>query len=183
MQFSWLILSGVFVVNMLWLGLIFAAQQLDKKLPRRHLLIPWTSQKFLYMQDFWTMTWGDLIGVPLIWVAFIHLVVYRCLGIWHWLCFLALAVVVTAVFLKMCLSSKHKPDMGFPRLGKVSRIGIIHLPYFGFGVTSAIFCLWFIITGELRGPVLLVGFGGAAFYALCFLGDIKSGNLDPLKRI
>jgi len=173
----------VVVANLLWMVAMFAAQQFDKKLPRRHLIIPWTNQKFLYMQDFWTMTWGDLIGVPLIWVAFIHLAVYRHLGIWHWLCYLALAVIVSAIFLKMCLSSKHKPDMGFPRLGRISRTGIIHLPYFGFGVTSAIFCLWFIITGELWESVLLVGLGGALLYAHCFVADIVSGNLAPLKRI
>lgn len=182
-EFSWTILAIMGVVNSAWMAVMFAAQQLDKSLPPRHSIIPGTNQKFLYMQDFWTMTWGDFIGVALINTAFAHLAVNGCLGVWHWFVFAVLVVAISAQFARMCMNQDHKPDMGFPYAGKISWTGVLHLPYFGIGVVAGAFCVWFIFTGDLRGLVLCVGLGGAAFYALCFVAEIKSGNFDPLKRI
>ena len=85
MEFSWLIFVSVAVFNFLCIGAILVAQALDKSLPPRNSAIPGTRQdpddpksppqKFLYIQDFWTMTWGDGIGVLLIVNAFVHLAV------------------------------------------------------------------------------------------------------------
>ncbi len=183
MDFSWTILGLVFLANLAWIAVMFVAQELDNSLPVRNSLIPGTNQKFLYMQDFWTMTWGDLVGVALIDTAFVHLAVHGCLGVWHWCVFAAAVVVLGLWFANMCMGQGHKPDMGFPDIGKISWLGILHLPYFGSGVAAGAFCLWFIFTGDLRGPVLYVGLGGGALYALCFVAEIRSGNFDPLKRV
>ncbi|MEK7541147.1 MAG: hypothetical protein AAB529_02860 [Patescibacteria group bacterium] len=183
MDFSWTILLVVVLVNSLWMAAMFATQQLDKSLPPRNSVIPGTNQKFLYFQDFWTMTWGDAIGVALINTAFVHLAVNGCLGVGHWLVFATLVIAFSLGFAKMCMGQNHKPDMGFPATGEISPIGILHLPYFGFGMVAGAFCISFVFTGDLRGPVFYVGFGGAAFYALCFVAEVKSGNFDPLKII
>jgi predicted small integral membrane protein len=183
MEFSWTILACVFVANLFWIGVMFLAQQLDRSLPSRHSIIPGTNQKFLHAQDFWTMTYGDLIAVPFINTAFVHLAFNQRVGIWHWLAFLAIAIIAPAIFVKMCLGKDHKPDQGFPDIGKISWHGILHLPYLGIGVASGMLCLWFIFTGDLRGPVLYAGIGGGVFYICCFLGEIFSGNFDPLKKI
>lgn len=180
---SWTILLVVALVNSVWMVLMFAAQEFDKSLPPRHSTIPRTNQRFLYFQDFWTMTWGDGIGVALINTAFAHLAINGCLGVWHWVVFMALVTALAAGFAKMCMSPGHKPDMGFPDIGKISWIGILHLPYFGLGMTAGAFCVWFICTGDLRGPVLYVGLLGAAAYAVFLVLEVKSGNFDPLKRI
>ena len=183
MEFSWMVLTGVIIANLAWIGVMFVAQQLDKSLPPHNSIIPGTNQRFLHMQDFWTMTWGDIVGVALINTAFVHLAVNGCLGVWHWVAFGVLVVALMVQFARMCTSNNHKPDMGFPDIGKISCTGILHLPYFGVGVAAGAFCVWFIITGDLRGPVLCVGLAGGIFYALCFVAEIKSGNFDPLKRI
>jgi predicted small integral membrane protein len=183
MEISWQILVFVAIFNSAWIGLMFFAQQLDKSLPPRLSIIPGTNQKFLYIQDFWTMTVGDFIGVALINTAFAHLAVNGCLGVWHWLIFSVLVAVLAIQFGRMCMSQDHKPDYGFPDIGNISSAGILHLPYFGNGVAAGAFCLWFIITGDLRGPVMYIGLGGGALYALCIVAEIKSGNFDPLKRI
>ena len=183
MEWSWTILFWVVVANLLWIGVMFAAQQLDKSLPPRNSLIPGTDQKFLYLQDFWTMTWGDMVGVALSNTVFVHLAVDGRLGMWHWIIFAALVCGLMVQFANMCMGKKHKPDMGFPDIGKISTLGILHLPYYGIGVAAGVFCMWFILTGELRGPVLYVGLAGGAIYVACFVAEIKSGNFDSLKRI
>jgi len=178
-----MILAVVVLVNSFWMVVMFVAQQLDKSLPARHSIIPGTNQKFLHFQDFWTMTYGDAVGVSIINVAFIHLAVAGFLGVWHWVIFLAMIFALAAGFAKMCMSQGHKPDMGFPDIGKISLIGILHLPYFGFGIVAGAFCVWFIFTGDLRGPVLYTGLLGAAIYAVFWGLEVRSGNFDPLKRV
>jgi hypothetical protein len=128
------------------------------------------------------MTWGDLIGIPLIINAFWHLVVNGNIGQWQWLIFLAIAVVDAWAFRKMCVGKNHKPDMGFPEIGKVSWIGFIHLPYHGVGVAVSVLIIWHIIAGNLWGPVLYVALIGGAIYIASFIADIRAGNFDPLKK-
>jgi hypothetical protein len=70
MEFSWTIAVAVLLVNWFVMGLMFMLQQCDRNMPERHSIIPGTRQKFLYFQDFWTMTWGDAVGVGLIQIAF-----------------------------------------------------------------------------------------------------------------
>jgi len=179
-EFSWLIFVLVMVVNIVCIGVMLLAQAVDKSLSARHSVIKGTNQKFLYIQDFYTMTYGDLVGVPLIVVAFVHLAVQDITYVW-W----GLPVVVVSVpgFLKMCLGKDHKPDYGFPDIGKISFAGILHLFYFGAGIGASVMCVWGLIAGNLTGAVLWVALGGGAFYVGCFIAEIKSGNFDPLKRV
>lgn len=192
MEFSWLIFVVVCLTNALCMGAMLVAQALDKNLPPRRSVIPgtrWTEkdeegnskehwQEFLYIQDFWTMTWGDGIGVLLIANAFVHLVVKDITNLWWGL---PIVVVSGLGFLKMCLGKDHKPDYGFPDIGKVSFAGILHLFYFGAGIAASVMCVWNLITGDLRGPVMWVALAGGAFYIGCFVLEIKSGNFDPIK--
>ncbi len=183
MECRWEVLVVVFLLNTLYVALIFLAQQVDKSLPPRHSIIPGTNQKFLYMQDFYTMTWGDLIGLSFIGNAFVHLVVYGQVGVWHWLVFAVLAVVFAVVYLVMWLGPNHKPDIGFPKAGKIGLQGIVHQPYFGFYMALSVLCIWFIFTGSLNGVVLYVGLVGALFYLVCHEADKLTGNFDALKPI
>lgn len=181
MEFSWTIFTVVAAVNLAWLGLMFVVQKKDKNLPPRLSLIPETNQKFLYMQDFWTMTWGDTVGLTLIYTAFVHLAANGCMEIRHWIAFVMLATIFSFQFARMCTSKEHKPDWGFPDIGKISWGGIIHLSYFGVGVAMNMLCVWF--ADYLSGQILIVLFSGVMFYAVCLIEDIRSGNFDPLKRI
>ena len=157
---------------------MFLAQQFDKSLPEQHSIILGTNQKFLYMQDFWTMTWGDVVGISLIWGAFLHLAIYR-FEFRHWIVFTALTVLFMTGFAVMCFGKNHKPDMGYPYVGKISWNGILHLPYFGAGVSASIFCVWLI---AFPGIVLLVFLSGSVFYLVCFYLEIQSGNFEPLRK-
>ncbi len=180
MEFSWLIFGSVVVANVLCMGTMLLAQTLDKSLPARNSIIPGTKQRFLYIQDFWTMTWGDGVGVLLIANAFVHLVVKDTSNLlWG----LPILMVSGLGFLAMCLGKNHKPDYGFPDIGKVSFAGILHLFYFGAGIAASVMGVWNLITGDLRGPVMWVALVGGAFYIVCFILEMKSGNFDQLNRL
>jgi len=167
------------VANVAYIGVILLAQAVDKNLSAHHSVIKGTNQKFLYIQDFYTMTYGDLVGVPFIVVAFVHLAVQDITNVWWGLP----VVVVSALgFLKMCLGKDHKPDYGFPDIGKISLAGILHLFYFGIGIGASAMSVWAFFAGDLWGPVMWVALGGGAFYIGCFILEIWSGNFDPLKR-
>lgn len=181
MEFSWQILVAVFIANLCWMGAMYALQQIDKSLPPRHSLIPGTKQKFLYMQDFHTMFWGDAIGLTLIVNAFVHLAVNGHVALWEWVVLLLIIVADGFGFMKMCLTKDHKPDQGFPEIGKISWHGLSHLPYHGAGVAMSLLSIWHIVSGDLRGPVLYVALAGGAIYIASFIADIKTGNFDPLK--
>lgn len=180
MEFSWTIAVVALLVNWFVMGLMFLLQQCDRNMPERHSIIPGTRQKFLYFQDFWTMTWGDAVGVGLIQVAFWHLA-YSSFNTLLWPGY-GLAVFAFMVqFARMCLSDNHKPDMGFPEIGEISAIGKLHLLYYGMSMAAGLSCVIAIVSGHLRGIPLWIGLAGGAFYALCFVLEIKSGNFDPLK--
>ncbi len=182
MSFSWTIFLCVFAVNLLCVLFMRLCQDLDKSLPPRHSVIPGTKQRFNYMQDFYTAWWGDLIGVPLIANAFVHLVANGYIGWVQWAIFVVLAVLLAVGFLNMCLSKDHKPDQGFPEIGKVSWHGLSHLPYLGCGYTLSLFTIGHLVAGHIWGPVLYVALLGGAFYIATFIADIKTGNFEPLKR-
>lgn len=135
------------------------------------------------MQDFWTITFGDTIGVSMIAIAFAHLAVGGSIDAGQWVAFLGVAIVSAAVFAKTCLSNGHKPDAAFPNTGRISWFGILHLPYFGMGIAISVICVWNLVTSNLRGPIMWIGLGGGVFYVVCFVLEIKSGNFDPPKRI
>lgn len=183
MNFSWMTLAAVVVVNALYVGFMYLLQVADKNLPLRHSIIPGTQQKFLYVQDFYSCTWGDLIAIPLVVNAFVWLTMHGFVRSWQWLIFAIIAVADGSGFLMMCLGDVHKPDQGFPEIGKVSWHGLSHLPYHGVGVAMSVLVIWHTINGNLRGPVMYVALLGGVLYLVTFAADVVSGNFDPLKRI
>jgi len=182
MEFSWTILAVVFVANLFWVGVMFAAQQLDKSLPPRHSLIPGTNQKFLYMQDWYTMKYGDVVAVPLIVNAFVHLVALGYISGVQWAITFMLSLLLTIIGIKSCLGPGHKPDQGFPEAGKISLQGKLHMPYFGIGWSMGLVSFYHLVIGHVSGPVLWLGLFGAVFYIAMLGMEFKSGNFDSLKK-
>jgi len=113
----------------------------------------------------------------------VHLAVNGFINSWQVPLLIVVAVVDGLGFWKMCLSKDHKPDQGFPEIGKISRHGLSHLPYHGAGVAMSLLIIWHLAVGNLRGPVLYVALLGGVIYISSFVADIKSGNFDPLKKV
>jgi hypothetical protein len=185
MNLSWLVLAIVFIANLGYIIVLLIVQEMDWKLPPRYstIQIPGTHQKFLHIFDFYTLTWGCITGVPLIFNAFVHLVMCGLIDPQKWITFVGIAVISSVIFAGVCLNSKHKPDMGFPKIGKISWVGIIHLPYLGIGIASTILCLRNIFSIEFSGPVYHLFVVGISIYTASLLADIKCGNFNPLKKV
>ena len=181
MEFSWWIFAVILTVNCFYMGLMYLLQELDRNLSSRHSTIPGTKQKFLYMQDFYTMIWGDFIAVPLIVNAFVHLALHG-LSLAEWVLFFTVIVVDAFGFLWLCTRSSHKPDQGFPEVGKVSWHGLAHLPYHGVVVAISIILIWHIFIDNLHGSILYTSLMGGVLYIVSFIADIISGNFDRLKK-
>jgi hypothetical protein len=183
MQFSFVTLTAVVVVNSLYIGFMFLLQELDGNLPPRHSLIPGTRQKFLYVQDFHSYTWGDLFGIPLIFNAFAHLILNGEISDVQRFIFMTVVIIDGLGFMYMCLGKNHKPDQGYPEIGKVSAHGISRPPYHGIGEAMSLLVIWHIFVGSLRGPVMWVALAGGVIYIASFICDILAGNFESLKRI
>jgi len=182
LEFSWPIFVTVMVANTLAMGAIYVVAQLDKSLPPWNSKIPGTEQKFLAPWGFWTMTYGDLLAIPLVFNAFSHLVVADITNLW-------LGLIIGDIsgigFTVMCLGKRHKPDYGFPQAGKVSVAGLMHSVYFGAGFGAVAVCLWHLfVTGNLPwlSVVTWVALVAIPLYVPCVVLDFTSGNFDPLEQ-
>ncbi|HCC59730.1 MAG: hypothetical protein A2402_02665 [Candidatus Staskawiczbacteria bacterium RIFOXYC1_FULL_37_43] len=174
MKFSWTFYTIAVAGNLFWIMLMFLAEFFDKTLPEQNSIIPNTNQKFLYMKDFWTFSWGDPVGVSLIWAAFLHVAVYR-FELRHWSVFCVLSIFFMADFAMIGLAKEHKPNTRYPCAGKLSWNGILRLPYSGITASASVFCVWLLPN---PGIATLLFVSGGAFYLVCFLSDINSGNLE-----
>lgn len=184
MDFSWTIAIYVVVINLIWVCLMFSVHRMDYvrgNLPYRGSTIPGTVQPFLWMDDFHIMTWGDIVGIPMILTAFAHLVANGYIGLCQWGVFIAVAAYDADFFRRMCLSKDHKPDWGFPEVGKISWGGISHLPYHGVGVAGSAISLVHLALGHLSWSVACYALTGAAIYIASVAADVLTGKFDPLR--
>ncbi len=189
----WKLLVGAYVVNALCLAAMYAVQYRESaagRLPERRSWIPGTRQDFLYLQDFHTTSWGDLLTLPPIAATFAWLKLGGYVARWEVILMGAIALIAAKSFRRMCLSPTHKPDMGYPGIGEVGRVAWLHEPYFGLYIAMAVICighlLWLPISygstyyrPETFQP-LLVALTSLS-YLISFWADIKSGNFDQLK--
>lgn len=168
------VLNWIYIQGMLMLQSFDAEARL---LPPRHSIIEGTNQRFLYIQDFWTMTWGDIGAVPFIWTAFMHLALQNKL---NWVAMGIIGTIAIWLFRSICFRPEHKPDYGFPAPKLVSTAGFFHVLYMGAGVGAGITCLINLCMGKLTGLAMWVGIAGGVLYGITFLLDVVSGNLDSL---
>lgn len=175
------VVGWVFLINTSAIGLMWLIQyQLRStfKIPARHSLIDGTIQRFLYLGDFWTMSIGDLWGLPFVGAAAVSLAYDGHISIS--LLFIAIAVAIpgTMWFGFLCLQPNHKPDWGYPAPGKISACGIIHLIYLTFYVGAAVMTVWSTFSGQLRGLPMWLAWVGGLFYIGTFFADLLNGNFE-----
>ncbi len=185
MEWNWLFFFMALWINSSLCLIQYAAQQIDVvrgKIPARHSIIPGTNQKFLYWQDFYMQVYADLFGFLWLMNAFIHLWIRGYITQWLWIIFWVVFVVSIALFLKSCLAKNHKPDWGFPAVGRISLGGISHLPYFGLQAGMGAVCFISMFTGALEGALKSALAGGAGFVFLMFMFDKNAGHFDHLKK-
>lgn len=152
-------------------------------IPPHRSKIPGTKQFFLQWEDFYTQTYGDFLGLIWVMFVFLHLLVDGHFEYWLLAVFFAVFMVTVLFFLKSCRAKDHKPDWGFPTIGRISLGGFSHLPYLGLNAAMVVICIIKSITGELNGLLFWTFVIGAGFWCLTFVADLSSGHFDKLKTI
>lgn len=173
-----------FLFNAIACLLMFVAEQFDRlgsRIQPRHSIIPGTYQRFIYFEDFSTHTWGDPIGMGLVWAGFGHLV--GRLGAGEWVAFGIIAGIVAPLwFLRACTRPSHTPDWGFPARGKVSLGGVVHLwTHFGPCIGMVALGFWEWIFGAFSGWPLLIWLIGIVVWIVAWRRDQQSGRFDPIR--
>lgn len=173
-----IILNGGFCLQM------WTTQQMDicrGKVQPHNTLVPETRQRFLHWQDFACQLYGNTIGLTLIQIGFFTLAIGN-MTIKHLLILIAIAIASGMVFGFKCLAQDHKPDWGYPTTGNISTGGMIHCVYFGLNIAMVAYCAWgWVITGNLRGPVMWITIAGGVIYSMTFSMDYLRGYFDPIR--
>lgn len=183
MEVNWLLAGIVVAVNTALCFSQYFIQQWEvrrrnSKIPARGSFIKRTDQKFLYWQDFSTQTWGDLCGLVMPQIAFVHL--------WQDTlterrCFPPLMALAGFIFFLFCLRKNHKPDWGYPVVGEASLGGWSHMLYFGANVAIGIIDIYHLFTGQLRGPLMWMALIGGGIWMAAFIQDLRRGRFDPIR--
>lgn len=162
-------------------------------IPPKNSLIPGTAQKHLRMEQFHSMTWGDLIGLSAVWGASLW-VLYLCWGAEGPEVGIRIGGAIIGLgagigFHKMCLGANHKPDYGFPVSGKASVAGTVHSVFFGlsFAVGTAglgvLIAFWNELSDVDAVTATWLGGIGFAIWLAAGITDAAVGNFDKLKPL
>jgi len=133
------------------------------------------TEGFLYIQDYATTLWGDLLAL-----SFIDMAVGERIaeGFPAWLpvalCFGVGAGIATYFHFKEWMGLYHKPDWAYPWKGKVSAGGKLHTVYFSLQVSVVLMGAWFLVTGSLSLFQALAVLVGGVLYLFAIYCDVKS---------
>ena len=167
-------------LHLLFWCLIMLVQEVEEgegRIPKRSVS---KTKPFRYLQDWYTATWGDWVGLSL--VVAVAGYVYTTAH----LPFVAVATLVgfvgTIVFHLWGMDERHRPDSGYPTAGTMSHSGALHLFYFFAQASVGAYVAVLALTGLLQGVPLYLAAVGGAVYMLSFLYDIHTGKFALLKK-
>ncbi len=181
---NWTIFLVVVLLNTALCLLQYGAERIDRKrgkIAKRHSIVPGANNKFLYWEDYYTQTYGDLLCLVWVMNGFAHLLITGRISATQWLIFFIVKIIAITIFLYLNLKPGHKVDWGWPTEGKISLGGFSHLPYFGGLSAMSVICLINIISGELNGLLLYSTLIGGLSYIVTIMADIKSGHFKNKK--
>ena len=183
MKLSLMVFVVAMAVNTVCLVVMYLLQWADRSLPPRGSIFPGTRQRFLHAEDYWVLTYGDFLALPLIANSFAHLVAGGFVSNCQWSLFAAIVAADSIGWLVMFLGKDHRSDWCYPGIGRVSLAGMWHCLYHGLCVAMAFLSLWGAFTGNLCGPVHYLFWVGIVSYIALFVVDTRVGNFDPLKKV
>lgn len=163
----------------------YLLEQMDKKsgiIEPRHSIIPNSdNQRILYWEDFYTQTYGDLLGLVWVMNCFLHLLANGQIKLVDLLILLIFGGVSVFIFIINKLNPKSKPDWGKTLDSKLTIGGLSHFPYFALLSGMSAVCVVNMALGNVAGWLLITTLMGGIIYGITFMLDIISGNFSPLK--
>lgn len=159
--------------------------------------IPYKHQdpNFRLLWNFYSMTYGDAIGLTFIWGASIQAVILASaiphnLGVLANLanpCCLA-GAFATAVFRWVCLKPDHVPDWGNRGVGKLSPGGKVHSVFLGLTVCIGFLgpsCFWpysgTIYFRHHEDLLIASWLIGSTIWLISIIADWRLGRFDPIQ--
>jgi hypothetical protein len=173
------ILSGCLFVAInitMWLC-IYAMQTIESRrgwIPKRHSISPSSAKPFPYFQDYRRGTWGDAIGLSIIyWAAG-----YEVAAFHHDILLIGLSVVLGLFATSLFLLAEillNRINFAIPRLNHLSLTGYVHLVYFFLSASCVAFVLLLIISAKINPQLLIVTIIGSLVYLMSFGTDYWIG--------
>jgi hypothetical protein len=168
------------IVNLCLWFLFFSAQEYAGKqgtLPQRKPFGAVSfSNDFLYVQDYFSTFWGDLVGMSLIDAAFVLIFKQLCINPEILMPAFLSAIAATFLFHTSNTHPSHRPNFSYPKWGVMSVSGILHLFYFFLQTTIVSFTGIFLVVKEADRLVIMLFGLGLIFYLGMFLLDVFTGR-------
>lgn len=161
----------------------FGAEKIDQKrgkIPLRHSLIPGTKEKFLHWEDYYSSTYGDLLGMPLVIYGFYQLIPH--LSSYELISFGPLCIVSNIFYLAPRLLSVRRISWGEPAIGKISLGGYVHSFYFALLLSMLMMCFYGALTHKITSPTTWMVVLGISIWGAFFMADIRSGHFKDSKQ-
>lgn len=172
-------ISWLFVlVNILfWLGIILLQQwefRTGRILERKKWNPTRPDESFLYLQDWYTGNFGDLLGLScLVWAFGANRA--------HWsgeFFVVAFTVGLVVTILLHFLWKSVRPNSGYPAQGEISLSGRVHLFYALIHITIALSLFFDIFIGAVTTSTLIATVCGVIFYGISLLCDVHGGKFS-----
>ena len=149
------------------------------------------SKDFFYMESFHSHGWGDVFGITLMDAGATVVIVHG----WNLemagssiVCFL-FGLGAAVAYVALCFREGHKPDAGYPEVGKISLQGVVHLMYIAFQVFLGSLGVYIFAFSALKSGAFQEVLGYAILSVVGFLiwavavgFDVKQGHFAPLPK-
>lgn len=135
---------------------------------------------FLYLTDWHTGSWGDLVGLSLVAWSF-----GESLVVWHHgvsLMALVVSLGVTAGFHRLWWRNNGVSNSGYPKDRQLSLFGKMHLVYTAALLYVSAYLLFLIMLREASGTVTSIALFGGALYGISFLCDYREGKFSVKRK-
>jgi hypothetical protein len=138
------------------------------------------SHNVLYLVDFRSVVIGDLIGLSFVDFGFGMTIPDSIPSVSIILTALVIAFLSALMAHALWLSLNRQHSSSYPRPGKVTLVGILHLVYYFIQFTVVVLAIHFLIIGNVLMPKLIILIGGV-IYGIAFLDDTLSGRYASKK--
>lgn len=131
-------------------------------------------KSFLYLQDWFTGTWGDLFGLSFVAWAF-----GASVDVWSGAdAFVALAISLAITYCLHLIWKNGLPNAGYPDRGTISLSGRTHLAYTSVLVFITAYLFLILLMGKVSAPAMLAATFGIMIYMISLIFDYKEGKFS-----
>jgi hypothetical protein len=166
------------VVNVLfWIGIVLL-QRWEFRAGRIPARRKWNPEhpdgSFLYLQDWYSGSFGDLLGLSCLAWAFGANLKYWTTGLLLSAFVMSLAITISLHY----FWKRGRPNSGYPARGEISISGKAHLLYSFIHISIALSLFFGILSGDAGTTILIPTLCGVVLYGISLLCDVHMGKFS-----